>query len=233
MEKELYPELPILIVDDEEFLLDYIEKTLRLNGISNVQCCIDSLEVMSLLEKKEFSLIVLDIMMPGIRGDELLPLIVEKYPDIPVILLGYIGDNIIASECMEKGAFDLISKPFEKYRLLFAINNALKYKKITVKGDRQEFPINHEEPQKILTGSSNRLDEEERQFEYKYGKYGALMNPEKLFFKHYERIKKQVKLKPCTCKKPCRYGASSNHTSCHYRRRTYNRSKEFRNRIVS
>jgi serine/threonine protein kinase/FixJ family two-component response regulator len=130
MEKELYPELPILLVDDNEDFLDGMKVNLKLQGINNVECCSDSLEVMNLLKEKKFSLILLDIIMPYIKGDDLLPLIVEKYPDIPVILLTVVGQISSAFESGKKGAFDYLTKPIDSDKLIAAIKKALKSKKL-------------------------------------------------------------------------------------------------------
>jgi DNA-binding NtrC family response regulator len=128
MSKEPYPEFPVLIVDDEENFLDSTKATLRINGITNVECCQDSRKVMSLLERKKFSLILLDIIMPHIGGIELLPNIVEEYPGLQVIMLTAVTDLLTAVECKKMGAFDYICKPFEGQQLLDSIRKALKHK---------------------------------------------------------------------------------------------------------
>lgn len=127
MSKSPYPELPILIIDDDVQILDCFQSILRINGISNVECCQDSLQVMPLLEKKKFILILLDIKMPGIRGDELLPQIVEEYQGIPVIMVTAVNDIEIAVDCMKNGAFDYLVKPVETSKLLKTIQHTLNF----------------------------------------------------------------------------------------------------------
>ncbi len=68
-----YPFNPVLLVDDEEHLLQSGSFALRTSGISNVMRCSDSRKVMVLLREKPVSVIILDLMMPFINGDELLP----------------------------------------------------------------------------------------------------------------------------------------------------------------
>ena len=79
-----YPEYPILIVDDEENALQSFEIALNSSGIENITLCRDSREVLSLLKSRKFEMILLDLTMPHLTGEELLPLIVQDYPDTPV-----------------------------------------------------------------------------------------------------------------------------------------------------
>lgn len=128
MEQELFPEHPILVVDDEEHILKSIESYLMVKGITNIECCGDSRDVMPRLKKKKYSVILLDILMPGISGDELLPQIIESYPDIPVIIVTAFPDDEIAKNCMKKGAYECLRKPVDIKNLIKTIAEALKLK---------------------------------------------------------------------------------------------------------
>jgi len=126
MKKKPYPELPILLVDDEESFLDSLKNNLRLFGkITNVECCEDSRDVMPLLAQKKFSLIILDILMPYIRGDELLPEIRGKYPDQKVILLTAISRESIKINPSNNRDVDYIMKPFDSQQLIAIIKEKL------------------------------------------------------------------------------------------------------------
>jgi DNA-binding NtrC family response regulator len=128
VKKELFPEQPILIVDDEKHFLNSLDFKLRSHGIINVECCQDSRDVMPKLKEKKYSLILLDILMPHISGDELLTDIVVSYPDIPIIIITAFPDEKTAIECMEKGAFDCLTKPIEIKDLIRAIHDTLDLK---------------------------------------------------------------------------------------------------------
>jgi DNA-binding NtrC family response regulator len=128
MEKKLFPESPILIVDDEKHVLNSMDFELRSNGITNVKCCQESLEVIPRLNKKKYSVILLDMVMPGISGEELLLKIVELYPAIPVIVITGFPETKTAEDCMQKGAFDYLEKPIDTNDLIKTIHNALKLK---------------------------------------------------------------------------------------------------------
>ena len=127
MDEELYPKSPILIVDDEENFLNSINFCLRSEGITNFECCQKSREVLPRLKKKKYSLILLDLIMPVIRGEELLPKIIEKYPKIPVIVITAEKDIDKAVECMSQGAIDYLVKPFDTPRLLEKVRKGLDF----------------------------------------------------------------------------------------------------------
>lgn len=124
-EKKKYPEFPVLVVDDDKNFLNSIDYLLRSRGITNVECCSDSHEVIPLLEKKKYSCILLDLKMEGITGEELLKKITVDYPEIPVIILTGVDILYTAVDCMKDGAFDFIAKPFDKEKIIRTIQNAL------------------------------------------------------------------------------------------------------------
>ena len=130
MGSRVYPKFPILIVDDEENFLLSAELALNSNGINNLITEVDSSKVMDLLKGTEFSLIILDINMPNIKGTELLPLIVEKYPDIPVIIITAINDVENAVSCIKAGAFNYILKPVDSTRLATTVKGGLNLREI-------------------------------------------------------------------------------------------------------
>lgn len=124
-EKKKYPEFPVLVVDDDKNFLKSIETTLLLRGITNVECCQDSVEVIPLLEKRKYSCILLDLKMEGITGEELLKKITADYPEIPVIILTEVNMLDIAVNCIKHGAFDYIVKPFDTEKLIKTIGKSL------------------------------------------------------------------------------------------------------------
>ena len=81
-----YPINPVLLVDDEDQFLQSGSFSLRTSGISNVEKCNDSRKVLSMLHEKHYSVIILDLMMPHINGDDLLPEIAMEFPGIPIIM---------------------------------------------------------------------------------------------------------------------------------------------------
>jgi len=130
MSDSKYPYNPILLVDDEINLLNSFELTLIEHGIDNTIICSDSRNVMKIVKENKISLILLDLSMPFIRGEELLKQIVLNYPEIQVIVVT--GDTEIetAVKCMKLGAFDYIIKPVENTRLINVIKKALEIQRL-------------------------------------------------------------------------------------------------------
>ncbi len=130
MQPKLMPTNPILFVDDEEHFLLSVELTLSSSGIKNIETCKDSSKAMTLLSQKKYSLVVLDMNMPKISGAELLPQIVNKFPDTPVIIITAVNDVESAVQCMKEGAFDYVLKPVNNTRLVTTIRRGLELAEI-------------------------------------------------------------------------------------------------------
>ena len=124
-EKNLFPAVPILMVDDERPWLRSLSLTLKeMAGINNTIKCTDSREVMGILREHEICLVLLDLTMPHISGVDLLTMIHADYPDIPVIIISGMNQVETAVKCIKQGAFDYYVKTVEKERLLTGIQQA-------------------------------------------------------------------------------------------------------------
>ncbi len=130
MNPKYIPENPILLVDDEQHILLSADLTLSSNGIKNVETCNDSRQVLKLLSGKKYSLILLDLNMPHISGSELLPQLVKKHPETPVIIMTAVNDVENAVFCMKEGAFDYLLKPVDDTRLVTTIKRGLELTEI-------------------------------------------------------------------------------------------------------
>ena len=119
------PHYPILIVDDEENALKSFELTLRASGLNHMILCPKSPDVYGILEEKEIELMLLDLIMPDLSGEEILTWVVEHFPEIPVIMVTGTNEVETAVRCMKNGAFDYVLKPVEKERLVPSINRAM------------------------------------------------------------------------------------------------------------
>lgn len=124
------PSLPIMVVDDEEAILFSIDTLLRMAGIDNVITCSDSRKVMDILSKHQIELILLDLSMPHISGENLLSMVSDKFPEIPIVIITAATNENSAVRCMELGAFDYVIKPLEETPLVNAINQAMSFREI-------------------------------------------------------------------------------------------------------
>ena len=131
MKESQYPSLPVLLVDDERPWLRSLSFTLKgAGGIDHLIQCHESREVMEILARQEVSLILLDLTMPHLAGEELLPMITRDYPEIPVIILSGLNQVDTAVKCMRLGAFDYFVKTVETERLIAGIRRALAHQEL-------------------------------------------------------------------------------------------------------
>ena len=126
MDAELYPGQPVFLVDDEPTWTNVFRLMLRRElGLTNVETFNDSRDVMPAAEACKPSLFLLDLTMPYLGGDELLELIREKMPDVPVIMITGRSEVQLAIRCMKLGAYDYFIKTEEDGRILGGIQRAL------------------------------------------------------------------------------------------------------------
>jgi DNA-binding NtrC family response regulator len=130
MNASLYPSLPVLMVDDEAQALDSFETVLLFTSINNIIRCQDSRDVMPLLSRQEIEVMLLDLSMPHISGEELLSLVTRDFPEVPVIIITGSNDVETAVACMKSGAFDYMVKPVEKSRLISGVKRAIEIREL-------------------------------------------------------------------------------------------------------
>ena len=128
MKPKLNPALPIMIVDDEEGILLAIDTTLQLAGFNNITTVNDSRQVMSILAEQSMEVLLLDLSMPHVDGEDLLALISREYPEIPIIIVTGSVNVETAVRCMKSGAFDYVIKPVDEAQLITAINRAMSFR---------------------------------------------------------------------------------------------------------
>lgn len=125
-----FPELPILVVDDETEFLFSAEMILKSERITNVLTCSDSRKVKQMLKEQHFSVLLLDMSMPHVSGYELLEHVSEYYPNIPVIILTALHDVELAVNSMKLGAFEYLLKPIQESALVGSIKRAIEHAEI-------------------------------------------------------------------------------------------------------
>lgn len=121
-----YPAHPILLVDDDLMILKSFEIALEHAGFTNFIRCSDSHKVPELLKEQKVLLILLDLNMPVLSGEELLEHIVSEYPDVPVIVITGNNEVKTAVTCMKQGAYDYLVKPVGRNRLISIVQKAIK-----------------------------------------------------------------------------------------------------------
>jgi two-component system, NtrC family, response regulator AtoC len=130
----------VLVVDDEQSLRKVLAATLSREGYQ-VEVAEDGEEALIVLERDGADVIVTDLVMPKMDGLSLLRRVVQKHPDVPVIVVTAHGKIDSAVEAMKAGAFDFVTKPFENAELKAIIAKAARQSDLNLRNvvpDAQE-----------------------------------------------------------------------------------------------
>ncbi|HHX54908.1 MAG TPA: response regulator transcription factor [Clostridiales bacterium] len=117
----------ILVVDDEEHILELLEYNLEQEGYQALKADTGE-KALDILKKEEVDLVILDWMLPGMNGIDVLKKIrsSENHSQLPVILLTAKGDEISKVLGLEIGADDYLTKPFGVHELFARIKAVLR-----------------------------------------------------------------------------------------------------------
>ena len=118
-------EYRVLLVDDEEEFVSALSERLMLRGIE-VDSALNGEEALALMVERVFEVVILDVMMPGLGGLEVLKQIKSTYPNTQVILLTGHGATREGIEGMRLGAFDYLIKPVDIEEMLEKMKEAAK-----------------------------------------------------------------------------------------------------------
>ena len=117
----------ILIVDDEPDMLKLLSMILREKTPYEITTTNNPIEAVELVKKERFDIVISDLKMPGLDGIEIIDAVKKVDEDTPVIIVTAYGTVESATEAMQKGGFDFITKPFRKEHILFTIDKAIKW----------------------------------------------------------------------------------------------------------
>lgn len=132
----------ILIVEDEAAIRRVLSKILsEENDTYQVSEAADGEEAMQKIQNEDFDLVICDIKMPKMDGEEVLKAAKEIKPELNFIMISGHGDLETAVNTMRLGAFDYISKPPDLNRLLTTVRNALDNKTLAVENKRLKKKI--------------------------------------------------------------------------------------------
>jgi len=114
----------VLLVDDEEDFASTLAERLRIRGME-ARMAANGEEALRLISDDLPQIVILDVMMPGMSGLEVLKRIKVDHPHLPVILLTGIGTTKEGVEGMRLGAYDYLMKPLQIEGLIEKIGAAL------------------------------------------------------------------------------------------------------------
>ncbi len=156
----------ILIVDDDRVILELASIILRSDGYS-VRTAGNGILALNLLAEEPFDLVLLDFMMPGKDGLEVLQEIKDDFPDIAVIIFTGMGSENIAVNAMKAGAADYIIKPFRNHDLLERTANVLRSRRLEMQNTEllAEREYHLQEIQQWNMELERRVDEKSQELE--------------------------------------------------------------------
>ena len=122
--KDVFFQPRVLVVDDEVRIQKACHRLLTEEGC-DVEVAENGIKGLKMLEEKHFDIILLDLMMPGMSGLDVLTDIKSLHPDTVVIIITGYATLEHSIETMKKGAFDFLSKPFSPGELRLVISKAI------------------------------------------------------------------------------------------------------------
>ena len=140
--------LPILVVDDDQMSLDTVGAILQEFDYSIIACTnvADAIEV---VRQQPLAVVVTDIRMPGGTGLDLIAMVHDHDPELPVILMTGYAELDTAVEAIKKGTFDFLIKPYKPLQLVHAVKKAVRYRRLTQMEKNYKLELEETVRQKI------------------------------------------------------------------------------------
>ncbi len=130
----------VLVVDDEENVRNLIQRVLKEAGYE-VLTAANGEEALVKISQVDFSAVLLDIKLPWISGMEVLQQLTTDHPDICVVMVTAVGDAQTAVEAMKMGAYDYITKPFNRDDLTLKMRRAIRKRDLLLENERHRLEL--------------------------------------------------------------------------------------------
>ncbi|HYN21148.1 MAG TPA: sigma-54 dependent transcriptional regulator [Thermoanaerobaculia bacterium] len=119
----------ILIIDDEEVLQDVLTALLRKEGLQTLSA-LSGEEGIEMLDREDVDLVLLDMMLPGMHGMQVLKEIRRRHHDVVVVVITAFSSIESAIDAMKEGAFHYIPKPFKNEEVLITVRKGLEQRRL-------------------------------------------------------------------------------------------------------
>ncbi len=130
-------ELKVLILDDESRITEKLKYHLEKRKFKVFTANTPN-EGFELLEKKRPGVLILDVMLPGMNGLDILDKVKKEYPNLEIIMISGYGDMEMVIQAMRQGASDFIRKPFQIMDIQLAIERTEKFLRMQSKLEEAE-----------------------------------------------------------------------------------------------
>jgi two-component system response regulator HydG len=125
----------VLIVDDDAAMRLLLAEELNEAGYRALTAA-GGEEALAQLDRWPVDVVVTDLMMSGMKGDELLQQAREREPDLPVVIITAFGTIDSAVEAIKTGAYHYVAKPFRLGDLLLTLENAVRERRLRQEVER-------------------------------------------------------------------------------------------------
>jgi len=146
----------ILVVDDERNMLMVMEMALEEAGY-RVLTSERAEDAVAMLRDPDLAVVLSDLKMPGMSGEEFIANCQRERPDVPVIVVTAFGSIRSAIECIQAGASDYLTKPFEPEELQFAVQSALRLHDLMQENRQLQAAVTGATPRRRLVGNSHAM----------------------------------------------------------------------------
>jgi DNA-binding NtrC family response regulator len=143
----------LLVVDDEKNIRDGLAASLEMDGYEVVTAA-DGSAGLKRFGKGDIDLVITDLKMPGLSGEELLRHVTTENPGIPVIVLTGHGTVENAVEAMRRGAWDFLTKPVNLDHLSQLVKRALQNRELALKHRELEEELGRKKRFETIIGTS-------------------------------------------------------------------------------
>ena len=147
----------ILIIDDDTSLRRVLEYNLQEEGYA-VQAASSGEEGLYLFGKSRPNLVITDMKMSGMDGLMVLKAIKERSPETLVVIITAFGTVDVAVEAMKAGAYDYITKPFNRDDLRLTVGKALQFSGLTEENRRLKSELSDKTDFRTIVGSSKEME---------------------------------------------------------------------------
>ncbi|MCL2070315.1 MAG: sigma-54 dependent transcriptional regulator [Treponema sp.] len=144
----------LLVADDEKNIREGLAAALKLDG-HDVETSADGAEALKRFQKGDIDMVIADLKMPGLGGEELLEKIQAESPGTPVIVLTGHGTVETAVNAMRLGAWDFLTKPVNLDYLSILVKKALDNRELLLKHRRLEEELAHHKRFQAIIGKSS------------------------------------------------------------------------------
>jgi DNA-binding NtrC family response regulator len=148
----------VLIVDDDEAMRDMLASLLETDGLGTCQAG-SAEDALAQLRDHDFGAVLSDIRMPGMTGVEMLGEVRDLRPETPVILMTAFGSIDSAVEAMRAGAFDYVTKPFNREAVRVALERAFEHRELEAENRRLRRAVDQTSSFGELLGASPAMRE--------------------------------------------------------------------------